>query len=115
MDLSDLTSAENVALVTLVKHLVRADGKVSDGEILDLVQLGNAMGMVRFGAAMTATKDSFKTLEDALAMAEAVTRPRARRLIFDYLLAIAEGDELAMAEDRVLVRLSHRWDLREAY
>jgi hypothetical protein len=115
MQISDLTTAENTALVSLAKHLVRADGVVSPTELVDLVELGNAMGMAAFTAAMKATKDRHKTLGDVLTMADAVRRPAARRLIYDYLMAIAEGDALDGAEESLLVQLQRRWELHEHY
>ncbi|MCB9671466.1 MAG: TerB family tellurite resistance protein [Alphaproteobacteria bacterium] len=115
MELKDLTTAEQVALVALAKHLVRADGHVSKSEVLDLMEIANALGPLAFARAMEGTKDRYESLDQALEIAMAVRRPEARRLIMTVLTAIAEGDTEDAREDHVLVSLQRRWNIAVDY
>lgn len=110
MEIKHLDDDEATALVVMAKHIIRSDGVVADNEILDLVELGKAMGLKRFGMAMKKTKE-FPTVAESLAFARKVKRPRARKLILTYLAAIAEGDVVDRGEDYLILQLQRAWDI----
>lgn len=109
MDFSELSNAEIMALVALAKHLVHADGQVSGTEMLDLMSIGEAVGMDRFSAALDATKDRYKSREAVLQMADLVQRYDARVLIYVLCEELAKSDGTGKVEEHVLVAIRQRW------
>ena len=92
MQVRELESDEKVVLVGLVRHLVLADGEVSDSELYDLIRLGVEIGKEDFRAALAATEESHRDRAATLATVDAVTRDVARAKIGSELDRIAAGD-----------------------
>ncbi|MCB9679140.1 MAG: hypothetical protein H6737_28820 [Alphaproteobacteria bacterium] len=109
MAVDGLDRAEQVALVGLVRHLVLADGRVSDNELYELIRLGVAMGRADFDEALEVTEDTFGDRELSLAWAERIERPAARARIAAELERIAGGDGLHATEVDFLAAVRTRW------
>ena len=109
MDIEHLDDEEQLALIVLAKAMVHADGHVTNDEMLDLVSLGEAMGLERFNRVLDAAQPHLQTWEAVFAMADRVWRHDARVLIFMLLEELARGDGFEGLEMDVLNELRMRW------
>lgn len=113
MQIEELTEHEVLALVVLAKHMIHVDGVVSKDEMLDLMSLGQALGMQRFAAVLDRTENLYKDIDTVAHIASGVQRFDARVLIFVLLEELAKGDGADAAEKRFLSDLQRFWGLHE--
>ena len=111
MNIHELNDQELLTLVVLAKYMVHVDGEVSSSEMVDLVSLGEAVGMERFAAALDATKDQYKDPHAVLHFVNSVTRYDAKVLIFILLEELAKGDGVETPEEATLKELRMRWEI----
>lgn len=109
MDIDQLTDGELLAMITLAKAMVHADGVVTNEEMVDLVSLGEVMGMARFTAALDAAAPYYRDWNSVFGMADTVVRHDARVLIYCLLEELAKGDGMGGIEQQVLDELRRRW------
>lgn len=92
MDVIDLTAEERDALYVALAHLAAADGRISDGELAELTELADEMGVPDLRdrvSAAHAAHGSIEALEKAVASVE---RDDARELIRTLLFDLAQAD-----------------------
>jgi hypothetical protein len=111
MKVSELTDQEVLALVTMAKYMVHVDGVVSGDEMLDLMSLGEAIGMDRFSQALDACKDHYKNLDSVGNIASRVGNYQSRVLIFCLLEEVAKGDGSDELEEKFLQDLRNFWKI----
>ena len=109
MKLTDLTDEETLALIVLAKALAHSDGVVTNTEMVDLVSLGEVIGMERFDAALQAAEPWLRDWDTVFSMADRVERYDARELIYALLEELAKGDGMEATEKNVLNELQRRW------
>lgn len=111
MELSELTSDEALVLVGFMRIVVRADGDYSEAERQHVAIVEQALGVERFQQAMLDVRGHADKLEQLKAAAKNVTRPDARRTIYDVLQKIAASDEVSVEEEKPLRWLASWWAL----
>ncbi len=111
MELSELTSDEALVLVGFMRIVVRADGDYSEAERQHVALVERALGEERFQKAMLDVRGQLDKLDLLKAAAKSVTRPEARRTIYDVLEKIAASDEIVVAEEAPLKWLASWWKL----
>ena len=112
MDIGDLTDEERIALVSLLREVIQADDVYSDAERRGIRALRKEMGEAVFDDAVAEAADRFRSRADVKAHAKSITRPEARRLIYERLLEVADSDGLVPAEEKPLVWLASWWDIK---
>ena len=105
----DLSHDERVALVALVRHLVKADGHVSDTELYDLIQLSQQLGRDEYAAAIKATEAVHLDRAATLALAAGVVRPAVREGFMAVLMRVAEGDGVHITEAEFVAEVAACW------
>lgn len=111
MELSELTQDEVLVLVGFMRVVVRADGQYSDEEREHVAIVETALGRERFHQAMLDVRGRADGLDALKAAAKAITRPEARRTIYDVLQKIAASDEVTPTEEKPLRWLASWWQL----
>lgn len=109
MKADELTKAEQIVLVGLVRHLVMIDGELSDSELYELIRLGTEIGRADFKAALEATEQTFEDREKMLAAAKTLDREAARDKVRAELARIAEGDGLHRRESAFIRDVGESW------
>ncbi len=110
MEVEALSDSEKHVLVGLVRHLVLADGQVSDTELYDLIRLGVEIGKPTFRDALEATEERFKDRDAMLQLAIEVERPEARDKLISELERIAAGDGVHVEEAAFIQAVEDAWD-----
>lgn len=111
MELSELTSDEALVLVGFMRIIVRADGDFSDAEREHVANVEAELGPERFQQAMLDVRGQLDKLDLLKAAAKDVTRPDARRRIYDVLENIAASDDISSEEEKPLRWLASWWQL----
>lgn len=111
MSVKTLSNDELLALVGLVKMVVRADQALSEEESKMLRALSDEVGTEAFTAAVTEATQKFTTRAEVMVAARAVTSPEARSVIYGKLLDFAGSDEVVVQEERILSRIREIWGI----
>lgn len=111
IELKDLTQAEELALIGLIKAVIQADKTLSVEENVELKRLAAMMGPERFHERVEEARTRFIRLSDIKAHAKTIDRQPARQLIFNLLLQMAKGDEVIPEEEELLSWIAELWDL----
>lgn len=107
-----LDEAEIGTLVILARHLMRADGRVSDLEVRGMLEIARSVGLRAFSDALERQADGESLDVDGLvAVAETVTNTESRVAMFMFLAELANADGIAVAERQLLDALAASWDL----
>lgn len=111
MNVDQFNDAELLAFVVLAKHMVHADGDLSQTEMLDLMSVGEVVGMDRFSWALDQTKDLYRDRQATYNVAARVQRYDAKVLIFVLLEELAKGDGVDGQEATILADLRQGWQI----
>lgn len=107
-----LDEAEIGTLVTLARHVMRADGRVSDLELRGMLEIARQVGLRTFSDALERQADGAPLDQDGLvALARTVRSTESRVAMFMYLAELANADGIAAAERSLLDALATAWDL----
>lgn len=107
-----LDDHQALALITVVRHLIHADGRVSMEELIDLVELGAALGKERFSDVMERSEPLHLDRALALELGATIRTPSLRRMLVGLLESIAAGDGLHPEERAFIDDLQHLWRSR---
>ncbi|MCA9493851.1 MAG: TerB family tellurite resistance protein [Myxococcales bacterium] len=91
MDANELTPDERRILFGLVGRVASADGTVAAGELHEIAELGEELG-VDADAAIAEAREHYATLDDLLAAVATVEREAARQFIRTVLFDLASSD-----------------------
>ena len=112
MNATELTDDELLLLVVLAKCIIHADGEVSNTELLDLMSLGDVVGMERLEHALNASEGRYQDLEAVGRMATAFPmHPDTKVFMFVLLEELAKGDGLGDYEQFLLNDLRRLWEI----
>jgi hypothetical protein len=111
MKLDHLTPDEDVVLLGWMREIVQTDGEYSDAEREEVEKLRALLGDMRFEHAMQLASERLPNRAALKEAAKHVTRPEARRAIYDFLREVAESDEVTADEEKPLRWLASWWDL----
>ena len=112
MTITELDEQERLALLGVLKLIVRADKKLSGDEVVTLKELAETMGQAEFRTAVEGARQRFKSASDAKAFAESVVqRPEARRLIYETALKAGVQGGLVEQEAAELRWLAQAWSI----
>jgi hypothetical protein len=111
MTLAELEEHEQLALVGLLRLVVRLDGTFSDAERGALGDVAAEMGEERFWHLVDRAGANLSTDEAIRAQALQVIRPEARRRIYEVACDIASSDTIVACEQELLDWLRESWGL----
>ena len=111
MELSELTSEEEVVMMGLLREVVQADGEYSPEERSAVAELRNRLGPARFDQAIHKAQARYGSRAQLKEHAKTVARPEARRAIYDALVHVAAVDGLEENEEKPLMWLASWWDM----
>ncbi len=111
MEITDLDDKEQLALVGLLRLMIKADEELSDDENARVVQVRDAMGNERFQAMATLARKHVRARESVTASMAEVTRPEAKQRILAELEKLAESDGLVESEKELLAWVRTTWKL----
>lgn len=114
LGLDDLTDDEQLAFGALLRAMVSLDGEFSDKEKAMFRVLADELGHDAFWAMLDRASKEVKDARRTLALADGVTRPEARELLFYGLFATAKAGGEAKQEQALLEELRAKWDLKAA-
>lgn len=103
MELADLETDEQVALLSLIVQMIGADEGRSPEEMQEFREIADEMGRKAFDDALQLALKQGATRDDALALAGRVERPAAREIMHTVLVDLAAADFIA-DEERELIR-----------
>ena len=78
--LDQLTADEKLALVALLKLVVRADGELSKSEVRELNEVARQLGPEQFHSLVGTARERFRTRQDAENFAKTIERAPAQRM-----------------------------------
>lgn len=108
----ELTNAEHLALVGLLRQLAVGDGDVSDAEAEALEELGIELGGERFLYAWRRAGEQLSTAQLALDFAaDHVRRDEARTLVVTMLTDLELVEARSAAEQRLVNQVRLMWGL----
>ena len=110
MKASELESHEQLALLGLLKLIVRADRHLSDEETGVLKVIAEEMGDA-WGPTLEKARVEIKTASEAKGLADKVVRVEARQMIVAQLLTVAGSDDLVPEEAAIIDWLRTKWDM----
>lgn len=111
MRLSDLSENEELALLGLMREIVQADGEYTDAERRVVEAMRRELGEARFDKAILRAMDAFDSRAELKEHAKTITRPEARRAIYDALAKVASADGVDETEEAPLAWLASWWAL----
>jgi hypothetical protein len=111
MKLDQLTDDEETVLLGWMREIVQTDDDYSEEERAEVARLKGLIGDERFERAIARAKARFPTRAALKEAAKEITRPEARRAMYDYLRTLAESDELLPEEEKPLRWLASWWKL----
>jgi len=107
-----LDDDETLALVTLARFVIRADGQVTEAELAAMMAMARDVGLARFYDAFEQSEDAPPLGTDQLTeVARFVQRPESRAFMLRHLAQLARADGIVEAEQRVLDLLEGEWRL----
>ena len=112
MTLDSLTADEKLALVALLKLVVRADRELSSDEVKELNEVARQMGPDEWRATVDRARERFRTAQEVTQFAETITRQQAQRLIHKLLVRAARADGIVPEEASILLWLAKLWRIR---
>ena len=110
--LDDLTDEERLAFGALLQAMVSLDGSYNEGEKAMFRVLAEELGEKAFWAMLERASKEVKDPSQILALADAVTRPEARELLYYGLNATAQAGE-GTKEKALLAELEEKWGLKD--
>jgi hypothetical protein len=111
MELSDLDSAERLALVALVERVVLADRNVTEDEADILPEIVAALGEENYRKTALEADDRFRDDDALKAYLKALPREEARELIYGTVVDLAMADMISGNESELLDWLGSAWNL----
>ncbi|MBC7170780.1 MAG: hypothetical protein H5U40_00045 [Polyangiaceae bacterium] len=111
MTLADLEDDEKLALVALLRFMVRIDGVFSPNEVQALTALSKEIGSAEFWAAMREAQQRIVGAEDLVQVVESVERREVQEWIHATLARMAAIDGLGEAESELLEWVEETWAL----
>ena len=111
MTLLDLTHDEQLALIGLVRLMIRLDGQFSPGEAQQLDGIVGELGEETFSTLVDEANETFRDTDALRDRAAAIERKEARELIYGTLLDLAVHDGVAFGEADLLEWLQKTWQL----
>jgi len=111
MNIRELSSEENLALIGLLKVIIQADNLYSLKESAQLKRVASLIGADLFKQTVDVAREKFKTLDDVKAFVPSVTRQEARMLIFSLLQEMAHADGVVADEEQSLEWLAKLWNI----
>jgi hypothetical protein len=110
--LADLDAEERLALVALVRFMVRMDGVFSPAEVTALTALAKEVGSAEFWATMSEVQQRVATADDMVQLTEQVRRREVQAWIYGVLLGLAAVDGVDGSEIQLLEWVQETWGLR---
>jgi uncharacterized tellurite resistance protein B-like protein len=111
LGLDDLTDEEKLAFGALLRAMVSLDGTYSGEEKAMFKVLADDLGDEAFWAMLERASKEVKDAGQLLALADEVTRPQARELLFYGVNATAQAGGVAEPEGQLLDELRAKWGL----
>jgi hypothetical protein len=111
MALDALDHGEKLALVGLVRVMIRLDGEFSEEERELLDGIVSELGEDQFNALAAEVTEKMQDEDSVKYYAERVERPESREQIFGVLYALAIPGSIVPAESALLDWLKERWAL----
>lgn len=112
LGLDDLTDEERLAFGALLRAMVSLDGSYSGEEKAMFRVLATELGEKEFWAMLERASKEVKDAGQVLALADDVTRPEARELLFYGLYATAQAGGGGSKEEALIEELRTKWDLK---
>jgi hypothetical protein len=109
--LLDLDPDEKVALVALVRFMVRMDGVFSPVEVKALTALAKEIGSAEFWTTMRDVQQRVVSADDLVQIVEQVKRREVKEWIYGVLVGIAAVDGMDDAEVQLLEWVQDTWGL----
>ncbi len=106
-----LSDHERLVFAGLVRAMTRQDGVVTGEEAAVVKELADVLGAEAFWSAMKEAQRTMPGPGDVSSAAASVTRPEARRWMFERLEELAAADEIVVAEEALLHWLVRIWSL----
>ncbi len=111
MKLSEMTDLDKRALATLVRVIVRVDGKLSPEEAAALERAAENLGADEFWQLLDESGHHDLTEDVIKAEARAVEGQEARQTIYGVLFGIATAGSIVVEEGWILDWLAETWGL----
>jgi hypothetical protein len=111
MKLSELNQDERLALMGLLKAVIRADKDFSAEEAEEVKNVKAALGADVWRYTLDLARQHIHSLEDVKRAADQVLRQPARELIFGTLHAVAVPGDIVPAEEKILTWLALSWKI----
>lgn len=111
MKIADLFEAERMALIALLRCMVRMDGVFSPGEAQALTKLAQEIGSKEFWATMQEIQQRVLTPDDLVPVIACVERRDVKEWIYGVLLGVAAIDGIVEPEVELLEWLQEVWEL----
>lgn len=106
MDLSELTSKEQIALMALIDLLV-----LSDGENDEVETLIEELGEDEYWEALEEARSWVTDLDDLEELLQKVTRPEAQEVILAAVLDVALEEGIDPREDELIELTARVWEI----
>jgi len=105
---------EALALVTLARYVVRADGQITDAELRAMMGLARQVGLGVFSDALEKTDEVVMTRRQLMLVAQRIQRGEMRQWMHGVLVELASSDGLVEPEQELLEALADCWKLEWA-
>ncbi len=109
--LEDLEPHEQLALVALIRLMIRLDGTFSQDEVMMLNGLARELGPPLFWRLMSEVQATVHTSGEITDLARSVTRPEIQEWTYRILSRLAHVDGLEGKEAELLEWLKRTWQL----
>ncbi len=111
MKLADLHEEERVALVALLRFMVRMDGVFSPAEVQAMTALAKEIGSAEFWTTMREVQQRVVTPDDLVQLVEKVERREVMEWIYGVLVGLAAIDGMDDSEAQLLEWVQETWGL----
>ncbi len=111
MQLAELESDERLALVSLSRVVVRADGAVSPTEGGAIKRIALALGDANYRDLFGKAVEYFPDEASLRPFLATIARQEARALIFQTVLELAASDAISPEEGPLLAWLEETWSI----
>lgn len=110
MQVQELNDTEREVFLALLAHLAEADARIHPGEVMEIDDLADEMGITNIRERLMRARGGTQTRADLLSALQRVTRTEARTLIQGVLSNLAQSDgERTPSESELLDAVAAVW------